>query len=60
MKNFRLLSLSRLLVWFEFLSRTITSAPRKKTSLEESLVESHAYIPIRDSGETLGEREKFR
>ena len=33
---------------------------RKKTSLEESLAESHAYIPIRNSGETLGEREKSR
>ena len=37
-----------------------TPHPRKKTSLGESLVESHAYNPIRDSGETLGEREKFR
>ena len=25
--------------------------PRKKKSLEESLAESHAYNPIRDSGE---------
>ena len=31
--------------------------PRKITSLGESLAESHAYNPIRDSGETLGERE---
>ena len=30
----------------------------KKTSLGETLAESHAYSPIRDSGETLGEREK--
>ena len=32
----------------------------KKTSLGESLAESHAYNPIGDSGETLGEREKSR
>ena len=32
----------------------------KKTSLGESLEESHAYNPIRDPGETLGEREKSR
>ena len=30
----------------------------KKTSLGESLAKSHAYNPIRDCGETLGEREK--
>ena len=35
-----------------------TTDPRKKTSLGESLAESHAYKPSRDSGETLGEREK--
>ena len=35
-------------------------APRKKTSLGESLAKSYAYNPIRDSGETLGEREKTR
>ena len=34
--------------------------PRKKTSLRESLAESYAYNPIRDSGKTLGEREKSR
>ena len=34
--------------------------PRKKTSLVESLAESHAYNPIRDSGEMLGERETSR
>ena len=33
---------------------------RKKTSLGESLAKSRAYNPIRDSGETLGEREKSR
>ena len=32
----------------------------KKTSLGESLAKGHAYNPIRDSGETLGEREKSR
>ena len=37
-----------------------TTNPRKKASLGESLAESHAYNPIRDSGETLDEREKFR
>ena len=34
--------------------------PRKKTSLGERLAQSHAYNPIRDSGETRGEREKSR
>ena len=34
--------------------------PRKKTSLGESLAKSRAYNPIRDSGETLGEREMSR
>ena len=34
------------------------STPRKKTSLGESLTKSRAYNPIRDSGETFGEREK--
>ena len=34
--------------------------PRKKMNLGESPAESHAYNPIRDSGETLGEREKSR
>ena len=32
----------------------------KKTSLRESLAKSRAYNPIRDFGETLGEREKSR
>ena len=35
-------------------------SPRKKTSLGESLAESHSYNPIRDSGETLDEHEKSR
>ena len=34
--------------------------PRKKTSLGKSLAKSRAYNLIRDSGETLGEREKSR
>ena len=42
------------------IDRTISIVPRKKTSLGESLAESHVYNPIRDSGETLGEREKSR
>ena len=40
----------------------VTKYPRKKR-VSESLAESHlshAYNPIQDSGETLGEREKFR
>ena len=37
----------------------LRQCPRKKTSLEQSLAESHAYNPIRDSGETLGERESL-
>ena len=31
---------------------------RVKKQISESLAESHAYYPIQDSGETLGEREK--
>ena len=38
----------------------VRSCPRKKTSLGESLAESYAYNLIRESGETLGEREKSR
>ena len=30
----------------------------RKKVLGENLAESHAYNPIRDSGQTLGEREK--
>ena len=33
---------------------------RVKTSLGESLANRRAYNPIRDSGETLGKREKSR
>ena len=40
--------------WLESLS----SHPRRKASLEESFAESHAYNPIRDSGEMLGKGEK--
>ena len=39
---------------------TVKIYRRKKTSLRESLAESHAYNPIWDSGETIGEREKSR
>ena len=37
-----------------------TAHPRKKTSHGESLAESHACNPIRDSGETLSECKKSR
>ena len=43
----------------EFKLLTNGGIHRKKTSLEESLAESHAYNLIQDSGETLGDREKF-
>ena len=38
----------------------LTSNPRKKTSLWECLAKNRAYNPIRESGATLGEREKSR
>ena len=46
--------------WWEAAAVTGALDPRKRTSLRESLAESHAYHPIRDSGETLGERETSR
>ena len=36
------------------------SDSRKKTSLGETFAKSRACKPIRESGETLGEREKSR
>ena len=47
-------------VWRMYCAHFVCAPRNKKTSLGESLAESHAYNPIRDSGERLGEREKSR
>ena len=57
--NSLIFQIERFRIFYHFLKQSII-APRENISLGEILAARHAYNPIQDSGETLGEREKSR